>query len=200
MDMDIHVGHARAGQPLRFAQVVYSTGFTLVEMVGTLAIAAILVTAVIPMGTRTVAGNRLVSSVNAFIGALNLARSEAIQRTRRTVICPSSDGRTCLAAGHWHRGWITFVDHDRDRQHDAGEPLLRQHGPLTGIHIVSSRWRRSVTFRSDGATYGSNATFTACSHTAAAPPLTVILSNPGRARIVRGSSPKPPSVCRGLAP
>ena len=57
-----------------------SSGFTLVELMITLAIAGILVAVGIPSFNSTISSNRLTSYANELVTALNLARSEAVKR------------------------------------------------------------------------------------------------------------------------
>ena len=70
--------------------------------------------------------------VNQFIQAVYLARSEAIKRNGVVSLCPSTDGEQCCPAGTpWHRGWIVFVNGDRDApaERDPGEDLLQVFAP-----------------------------------------------------------------------
>ena len=64
--------------------------------------------------------------------AVHLARSEAIKRNGVVSLCPSTDGETVRAGGHpWRRGWIVFVNGDRDSPavRDADEDLLQAFAP-----------------------------------------------------------------------
>lgn len=166
-------------------------GFTLVELVVVLAIAAILVTGVVPAMAELVNRNRQASHVNHVVASLHLARTEAITRGDDTVLCPSLDDRTCADTFRWDRGWLVFADLDRDAARDPGEPLLRIVQGLRGTRIFTSTGRRRITFRSSGArggmgsSGGSNATFTFCRSESAQESAAVVLSNVGRARTVR---------------
>ena len=55
-------------------------GFTLIELMITLAVAAILITAALPSFNEFIKNNRLTTQANNFIATLNLARSEAPAR------------------------------------------------------------------------------------------------------------------------
>lgn len=81
-------------------------GFTLVELMITVAIAAIVMTIGIPSFRDTIRENRLTTYNNQFITALNLARSEAINLGLTVTLC-SSDGVTCKTGGY-QQGWIVF--------------------------------------------------------------------------------------------
>ncbi len=87
-------------------QPAHSSGFTLIELMITIIIAAILFSIAIPSFTDTIAANRLTTSANELVTALNLARSEAIKRGMQVTI------RNKGAATQWESGWDVFVDID----------------------------------------------------------------------------------------
>ncbi|MFW2438865.1 MAG: GspH/FimT family pseudopilin [Arenicellales bacterium] len=109
-----------------------STGFTLIELIVTLTVAAILMAAAAPSFRELIQSNRLTASVNELSGSINMARSEAVKRGRRVVVCKSSNGNDCVTTSStfWQQGWIIFVDDNNDAVHDAGEELLRVHDAL----------------------------------------------------------------------
>jgi type IV fimbrial biogenesis protein FimT len=86
------------------------TGFTLIELMVTLAVAAIALGIAIPSFNQTMRNNSSNALGNEFSTALNYARSEAIKRAKRVSICASSNGTSCLAANNWKQGWLVFVD------------------------------------------------------------------------------------------
>jgi type IV fimbrial biogenesis protein FimT len=89
-------------------------GFTLVELIVTLAVAAILMGTAVPSFTSLVNSNRLATQANDLLGAMMIARSEAIRLNRRVILCSSSDGATCSSdAGRWN-GWLVFADNNRN--------------------------------------------------------------------------------------
>ena len=90
---------------------------------------------------------QLSSASNDLFGSLLVARSEAIKRSGRVVVCTSADGISCTAAGGWEQGWIVFHDSNNDGMHGGGEPViqhvqalaleLRVTGNLNVAHYVS---------------------------------------------------------------
>ncbi|BCX88542.1 type IV fimbrial biogenesis protein FimT [Methylomarinovum tepidoasis] len=110
-----------------------ATGFTLIELMVTVAMAAIVLTVGVPSFQALVKNNRLTTAANELVGALNLARSEAIKRGVRVTVCKSADGASCATSGNWEQGWIVFTDEDNDAAYDsASETLLRVQEAIEG--------------------------------------------------------------------
>lgn len=84
--------------------------FTLIELIVTIAIAAILLTIAVPGFQNMVIENRIATQTNELVSDLALARSEAIKRGQRISICAAADSTTCLSAGTtWTTGRIVYV-------------------------------------------------------------------------------------------
>ena len=87
------------------------TGFTIVELMITIALAAVILTLGVPAYQGLVERNRLTANVNSFISSLALARSEAVKRKQRVIICASIDGSTCSNNNSgYEAGWIVYVE------------------------------------------------------------------------------------------
>jgi len=108
-----------------------STGFTLVELMVTVAVLAILSAIAAPSFSNLINSNRLTASANEVVAALQTARMEAIRRNSSVVLCPSVDGATCSGA-EWKR-LIVFSDVDGDNAVDAGvDAVIRDIAVSTG--------------------------------------------------------------------
>jgi type IV fimbrial biogenesis protein FimT len=104
-----------------------SHGFTLMELMVVLALAGVILALGAPAFNDFRANNRLTGVANDFIGAIQVARTEAIKRQVNTAVCPSDNGTSCSTGGLF-RGWIAFVDDNNNcRRTTTGttEPLLR---------------------------------------------------------------------------
>lgn len=65
-------------------------GFTLVEMMVAIAVAAILLVIAVPSFTNAINSNRLKTTANALIGSLKTARIAAVQRNAPVQFCSNS--------------------------------------------------------------------------------------------------------------
>jgi type IV fimbrial biogenesis protein FimT len=84
-------------------------GFSLIELMVTIAVLAIVLAMAVPAFAALINGNRLVAQANELVASLQLARSEAVRRNAKVVLCRSSDGSSCAGAGVAWSGWIVRV-------------------------------------------------------------------------------------------
>ena len=102
-------------------------GFTLIELMVTISVLAILLAIAIPDLRAFLLSNRLSSDVNGFIGLVNYARSEAIVRNQEVVVCPKNNtSNACSNSQFWGQLEIqVFVDVDGSGTFNAGDILLK---------------------------------------------------------------------------
>jgi len=128
-------------------------GFTLLELVITLAIVAIVVSFGVPSFRGIIMDNRLVSQTNQFVRSINLARSAAVSFQRNAVLCVSANYDaalpTCAAGTDWSNGWIVWVDKDRDSVTDANE-IVSVFPPLADNTTFSSLAISQFTYNARG--------------------------------------------------
>jgi len=89
-----------------------SRGFTVIEMMITLLVLAVLIVVGAPAFTDLIKDNRMLSDVYAMRAALNNARSEAMARRAVVTLCRSDSGTDCDDAADWKDGFIAFTDAD----------------------------------------------------------------------------------------
>jgi type IV fimbrial biogenesis protein FimT len=111
------------------------SGYTLVELLVALAVAAILVTVAVPGFAGLLAEQRVITTTNRFISALNLARTEAIRRGGRVTLCASADGMTCGPADGYGDGWLVVDGPAPGRPLASVTEILRVFEPTGGIAV-----------------------------------------------------------------
>ena len=118
----------------------YQRGFTLVELMYTVAVGAIVLGIGIPAFTETMRAGRMTASVNTAITAKHVARSEADKRRPRVTLCRSTTGADpeCDADGE---GYMVFANATDDQTFDSPADTL----------IKASAWLADgVTVQYDG--------------------------------------------------
>lgn len=156
-------------------------GFSLIELLLGLAVAAVLLMAGVPAFRTTLADARRTAAVNAIVRAIHGARIAAATRGVDAVLCRSGDGRQCRATGNWAGGFIVFANGDGDNppRVDPGEPVLLVGEPYLRGSITANRsafvlrppGRRSV-----------NGTFVVCDARGLRAARVVVVSTGGRPR------------------
>ncbi len=169
-----------------------TAGFTLVEMVLTVAIIAICATVALPAMGPMLERQRATSAMESLATQMQLARMAAITYRQPAVLCPSTDGATCSGVPDWSGGWMLFLDADGNRRHDPGEEIIRVEATPTSRHlrILATRGRPQVRYMPDGRSAGSNVTISVCGRDDLLLGA-VILNNMGRPRRSRPVAPQP---------
>lgn len=84
-------------------------GFTLIELMVTLAILAILTMIALPSFRDSIHRSRVGAASNGLLASLNYARAEAITRGQVVTLCPSADAAACTSGGTaWQAGWMVY--------------------------------------------------------------------------------------------
>ena len=95
-----------------------SAGFTLIELVVTIAIAAVLAALVVPSFIQYQRNSELTSLTNSLLAAVNAAKGEAMKTGRNAFVIPKGSG--------WNSGWIVYVDMNRDNSYTEGTDIAVQ--------------------------------------------------------------------------
>lgn len=83
-------------------------GVTLVEMIFTILVLAVVTAIAVPSFRDASLGSRLGAIANSLHGSIQIARSEAIKANATTTLCASEDGSSCASSGDWSQGWIVL--------------------------------------------------------------------------------------------
>ncbi len=169
-------------------------GFTLLELLVTVAVAALLLAVAVPSFDAMIARQRQSAEINALFHAVHGARKESILRRRVVSICPSPDGARCAPGRDWSAGWIMFENRDRDEPPavDEGEPVLDRHRVDPRIRLTANR--RGFTLRAT-VQRATNGTFVACDAAGRVAARALVVSWTGRPRAALRNSRGEPYAC-----
>ena len=95
-------------------------GFTLIELMVTMAVVAVLLSAGVPTFSALIQNNRLVTENYALRAVLSAARSEAQTQRTTVTVCRSANGLDCSTVD-WGAGYIAFIDLDNYQQLDEDD-------------------------------------------------------------------------------
>ena len=130
-------------------------GFTLVELLVTIAVAGILAVIGVPALRTFLQNDRQWTNANSLVMSLNAARSEAIKQDAPVSVCPTTNGTSCSTTAAWAQGWIVLSSVANS------VPVLTIPALPTGTSLTEANALTAVTFQSTG-TVSAPAAFTLC--------------------------------------
>lgn len=131
------------------------TGFTLLELMVSIGIVAILLAIGVPSFRYVTTANRVSAEVNGLLGDLQFARAEAIKEGQTVTVCASTDGGSCAGGSSWTGGWIVFSDHSPLGSIEGDDTTLRIQKPLSsGDTFAADNGIGAVTFNREGFAMG----------------------------------------------
>jgi type IV fimbrial biogenesis protein FimT len=142
----------------------HTLAFTLVELLVTLTIAAVLAGMAYPAFSELMARVHATSRVNDLVGVIRFARHAAITDRSWITLCPAVE-ESCTNSTDWATGIMVFADRNRDGSRQPQEPVLGYLPQLDEgerLHWRSFRRRNFLTFRSEGYTNWQNGSFHYC--------------------------------------
>ena len=143
-------------------QQKYIRGFTIPELIITLGVAAIILSTAVPGVSTTIKDNRLATRVNDVITDIHFARSEAVKRDVRVILCrssnPNADPPSCNegSPGYtWTGGYLIFADDGQatNSVYNAGSDILLRRGQAatSGVKMsTNDNWNRNLEFNPNG--------------------------------------------------
>ena len=157
------------------------TGFSLIELMFTVALLSIVLALGVPAFTELIASTKLTSATNTLIGHLQYARAEAVKRGRGLVgVGPYGSDTAWLNDDSWEGGYMVAA---ADNAYPPNLRVLRRVGKtdLASLTITSSR--NVVYFERDGTVRGVvNTTLRICSKNDPTKKRQVVISSMGRVR------------------
>ena len=163
------------------------SGFTLLELMITLAIIGLVMAFAVPSMSTFIKNDRLSSQINNLVGHLAYARSEAVLRSQQVGLCASDDTTSCTAT-NWADGWILYVDLDSSSTFNTDDIILRVQQALSGNNTLTSTMGNNFIYDNRGfSSNGAVGTFSLCDDRLLDHVKSISISNTGRVRQVLSS-------------
>jgi len=144
------------------------SGFTIPQIMITLGIVAIVLSMAVPSMSTMIKDNRLATQLNRVVADIHFARSEAVKRDVRVILCrsasPNAPTPVCGGTANvWDTGYIIFADdgnYTNNVYNNGTDVLLRRGQPtLPNITIrTNATWNNNLEFNSNGTTNEGNFT------------------------------------------
>ncbi len=168
-------------------------GYTLVELLMAMGLLATMVAWAVPTLTEVIHSVRVQAGTQALANSLMLARSEAVKRNTRVVMCKSAGGPTCVSGASWEQGWIVFQDANNNAVLDPEEHVVYREEPLPqGLRMSGNTpVSQYVAYTPYGRTKQISGAFQAGTFTVCAKSgkhvqaRQVVINNVGRARVAK---------------
>jgi type IV fimbrial biogenesis protein FimT len=167
-------------------------GFTLVELLITIALMAVISALAVPSFQMLLLKNRISFENERIFETLYYIRTEAIKRNNQVSWCPSSDGLDCDPELSWMDGWIIFSDQAKrgELDHESDKVLRVGVGLPAGYLLYSTKHQKWFGYRPNGTSVGSsgsgNTSFIVCTPEEGVDGKRVIVSITGRPRVAMG--------------
>ena len=179
----------------------FGSGISVVELVISLAVVAILATTGIPAFSSFIQTNRVSESAFDVLGTINLARTEAVKRRTRVVLCRSADPTVGVpscggSANVWTTGWLVFASGDSNNTYEVGTDTLLGIGLVHSSNITvvtNATSNNNLEYNADGTTNesGGTARFAICDKRGGAFGRQIDIPPHGRPKFIKGSKGSP---------
>jgi len=113
-------------------------GFTLVELMATIAIAGIMIAVAAPGLANLIRQNRIATASSELVGSMTYTRGEAVRRGKAVSLCPATAGL--------HEGWTVQIGNACAN----GDTVLVKHDGLTGIDFPGGAITTPLTINAMG--------------------------------------------------
>jgi len=130
------------------------SGFTLIELMMTITVAAILLAIGVPSFKYVTSANRASGEINGLLGDMQFARGEAIKEGQTVTICAANAaGTQCSGSTFWNTGWLVFSDTGVIGTIDGTDYVLKMQKPFSSTDtLTADHGITGVTFSREGFT------------------------------------------------
>ena len=173
---------ALAQRGIGFASIGHARGFTLVELMTSVAVLAVLLVVAAPNLAGFVRSSKVRSAQSELVASLMLARSEAAKRGVTVGVAATAGS----VGNEFGGGWKVWIDDDANGVIDAGETVVRDYPGFAGAVVLGkTAGALPVSFAPTGFASAS-VTFKVCAASDTAKGYQVVLQRVGLADVTEG--------------
>ncbi|MGJ8581158.1 MAG: GspH/FimT family pseudopilin [Psychromonas sp.] len=150
-------------------------GFTLIEMLITIAIAAILLTIVVPSFNSIIESSKERATRDTLASAVYTAKQQSQSERVNVYLCATADGASCKNTTDWGSDWLIYQDDDSSGDYNNSDTIIANFNTKTTLITSSSE---EVKFMPTG--HSTSNTFKICSNTDNSVVYEMVISRMGR--------------------
>ena len=138
------------------------SGTTLIELITTLSIIALLSALAKPNIEKVIEQSRIHTETDTLHSRLNYTRSQAVILSENVVICPEKNHQ---CGSDWNTATLVFVDKNNNVKYEKSDTLIRRFPPLSQTNHFT--WKsfskqKGISYNPHGFTLKHNGSFYIC--------------------------------------
>lgn len=186
-------------RPIR-AACTTNNGFSLIELIFTLAILFITLGLSAPSFANMIDRHQMSQQTDELLASLRFARAQAVNQNLDVYICRAISSEQCSISTRrwddWSDGWLIFADMNNNRTFDSADALLRQHYDPKRPFFLTINQSGRLRFRYNGSS--RNLGFYFCSDQSAGITINrkITLLYTGRTRVQTLTEKQLPKACK----
>lgn len=114
-------------------------GMTLIEVMITASIGMIILAITLPSFTQVIESSRTKTTRDLLVSALQQSQQEAVSNGRSVYFCATSDGNSCAANWSAGKGWLSYIDVDRNGSYSSDDRIIHVTENISAQIIASNK-------------------------------------------------------------
>lgn len=171
----------RQNSPYLHSSYTSSKGFSLIELLITLTVSAIILSVGVPSLIKIIERSEFRSELSLLHRTISMGHAKAAMNGWTVALCPLDAANECT--NDWEQTLTLFEDRNRNQKKETNEPILYLLEANDDDRVMRRFSRNApITFNPQGNAFGFNGTLTYCQNGSSTLGGTIIIANTGRVR------------------